>query len=312
MPERIPQLDQLSARAKEVPMLPPSEIRRLGARRRATRRAVTTVGVAALAVAAGFGLYSSPLLDGLRDEPMWATTASPSPEPTRTPSPTPTVTPPVVDPTQTPVGPSSGPTGPATPARTLGWVTVPGVEAFFPPEALDAGKVMGERTELGGAKGVCDPGEVGSPNAVLVREIGGVDNTEPFGWASVLQYDSAADATRAFRTIRDAALACEEQMTDAGLTNPRTADYSADVPFDATTVDADPVAMAYLTGSGLIPDADEGIFSSTLVLQAGDRVLWLAEKVQGMDYNCGPAPDNDAEQCAMPAALAEAARNLLK
>ncbi|NHB85749.1 hypothetical protein G7085_17315 [Tessaracoccus sp. HDW20] len=145
-----------------------------------------------------------------------------------------------------------------------------------------------------------------------MREIGGVDNTEPFGWATVLQYDSAADAGQAFGTIRDAALGCRAQMTDAGLTDPGTADLTDGVPFDASAVDADPVEMAYVTGSGLFPDAEDGIFTSTLVLQAGDRVLWLTEKVQGMDYNCGPGPDQDAGQCAMPAALDQAAQNLLR
>jgi len=303
MPDRIPQLDQLSARAKEIPMLPPSEIRRLGNRRRTTRRVATTLGAAAVAVAAGFGVYASPLLDGVLDGPIWANTASPEPKPTPT----------EVAPSPTPVGPTRGPTDPASaPVREPGWETVPGVEAFFPPEALDGGRVMGERTDLGAAKGLCDPGELGSPNAVLVREIGGVDNTEPFGWATVLQYGSTADATRAFDTIRDAALNCEGRMTEAGLTDPGTADLTGGVPFDATAVDADPVQMAYVTGSGLLPDSDEGIFSSTLVLQAGDRVLWLAEKTQGMDYNCGPAPDQDAGQCKLPAALEQAAQGLLR
>ena len=70
--------------------------------------------------------------------------------------------------------------------------------------------------------------------------------------------------------------------------------------------------FAYLTGSGLLPDSEEGIFASTVLLQAGDRVLWLAEEVQGMDYNCGPAPDNEAGQCPMPAVLEQAAQDLLR
>lgn len=304
MPDHIPELDRLAASGKEVPMLPATEIRRRGDRRRVTRRIATGTGICALALTAGFGIVQSPLLDGLRDNPSWANT----PDPVPTPSPTdPAPTPEPTDPS-----PTDTPTPTQSPVRDLSWETVPGVEAFFPADFLDAGRVHSERTELGDGKGLCDPGAVGDPEAVRVRAIAGVDNTDPFGWATVLQYRSVAEATDAFETIRDAALDCGDQARDRGLLDPGFNDLTAAVPFDAAAVDADPVTMAYLTGMGLLPDSDEGIFASTVVLQAGDRVLWLAEEVQGMDYNCGPAPDNDAGQCSMPAALEQAAQNLLR
>lgn len=260
-------------------MLPPSEIRRLGNRRRITRRVTTGIAAAALLAVAGFGVYSSPLLDEVLNGPDWANTTSPSPQPT---------------------------------PRELGWETVPGVEAFFPPEGLGLGTVLAEQTELGTGKGTCDPGALGSPNAVRVREVAGVGFEKPFGWATVLQYDTAAEATVSFEMIRDAALGCSGQAADSGLTDPSFRDYSAQVAFDASTVEAEPVTMAYISGGGLLPGSDEAIFSDTVVLQAGDRVLWLTESVQGMDFNCGPAPVNDAVQCVLPAVLGQAAQNLLK
>lgn len=289
-------------------MLPATEIRRRGDRRRVTRRIVTGTGICALALTAGFGIAASPLLDGLRDDPSWATTPDPTPTLSPTdpaPTPSPTEPPPAPSPTD-------APTPTQAPVRDLSWETVPGVEAFFPEYVLDAGRVHSERTELGDATGLCDPGAVGNPDAVRVRAIAGVDNAEPFGWATVLQYRTVAEATEAFGTIRDAALDCGDQARARGLLDPRFTDQSAAVPFDAAAVDADPVTIAYLTGSGLLPDSEEGIFASTVLLQAGDRVLWLAEEVQGMDYNCGPAPDNVAGQCPMPAVLEQAAQDLLR
>ena len=256
-------------------MLPASEIRRRGNRRRTCRHLALGAGACALVLTAGVALTQTTLLSQVAD-PMWANSAEPSPV-----------------------------------APMLDWAMVPGVEGFFAPEALNAGRVLAQRDQLGAGKGLCDPGEVGAPSSVLVREISGVDLVAPFGWATVLQYDSSEAATVGFETIRDAALNCQDQAVSAGLTDPRFADLSDEVPFEPSAVAAKPVNMAYLTGSGLLPGTDEGIFSDTLVVQAGDRVLWLTETVQGQDFNCSPAPTHEVAQCSLPAALPKAVFDLL-
>ncbi len=67
MPDRIPQLDDLAATAKESPMLSPSEIRRRGDRRRAGRRTVGAVAAALALAVGGVTVWNSPLLDDARD-----------------------------------------------------------------------------------------------------------------------------------------------------------------------------------------------------------------------------------------------------
>lgn len=62
MPDHIPEFDPFMSEAEDVPMLPPSEIRRRGDRRRAIRRTSLATGSLALAVIAGFSFAQSPLM----------------------------------------------------------------------------------------------------------------------------------------------------------------------------------------------------------------------------------------------------------
>lgn len=274
MPERIPGLDQLADEAKEVTMLPASEIRHRGNRRRTTRRVAAGTIVGALLLTAGVGLWQSPLLDQFRD-PQWATTAVPeTPEPT------------VIPPT---------------------WDNAPTAEMLFPDDA--PGEIKAEYEGPGqAAKGLCDPGEYGEPTVHLTREFGAPGDYPAYLDATVFGYDSPEAASRGFALIRDAALNCAEPMaTRSGLTDPRVADETAELPFDASAVTAQPTDAAYVRQAGLIPDSDDGMWGATLVVQAGERVLWITRTVVGMDDNCvASADDPDVMQCQEAAALPEA------
>ena len=93
MPEHIPQLDDLAAHAQEAPMLPAHEVRRLGDRRRTTRRAGLAVAAVGAVAALGVGVWAvTPLLRGA-DNPDWAASPSPSVSPTVSPTASPDPTP---------------------------------------------------------------------------------------------------------------------------------------------------------------------------------------------------------------------------
>lgn len=307
MPERIPELDRLAAEAKEVDMLPAAEIRRLGNRRRTTRHVAVAGVVAALALVAGLGIWQSPLLEQHRN-PQWANTAIPE---TPSPAPTETETPsaPSVDPTQ-------GPTTDAPPAPPAvippTWDNAPTPEMFSPPEAPDV--IKNQYEGMGqAAKGLCDSGSYGEPTTILTREMGAAP--EEYGSyldAVVFGYATAEEATATFDVLKDAALNCEEAMeTRANLTDAGVHDATAEVPFDATVTDAEPTRMAYVTYAGLIPDSDSGLFGETLLLQAGERLLWVTTTIEGQDFNCSPDSDDpDIMQCQVPAGIPEALAQL--
>ena len=283
MPERIPELDRLAAEAKEVDMLPAAEIRRLGNRRRTTRHVAVAGVVAALALVAGLGIWQSPLLEQYRN-PQWANTAIPE---TPSPAPPPAVIPPT-------------------------WDNAPTTEMFSPPEAPDV--IKNQYEGMGqAAKGLCDSGSYGEPTTILTREMGAAP--EEYGSyldAVVFGYATAEEATATFDVLKDAALNCEEAMeTRANLTDAGVHDATAEVPFDATVTDAEPTRMAYVTYAGLIPDSDSGLFGETLLLQAGERLLWVTTTIEGQDFNCSPGSDDpDIMQCQVPAGIPEALAQL--
>ncbi|MDO5677809.1 MAG: hypothetical protein Q4G35_09935 [Propionibacteriaceae bacterium] len=318
MPERIPELDRLAAEAQEVSMLPPSEIRRRGNRRRATRTVAVTAAITVVALAAGFGIWQSPLMDQVR-EPQWATTAEPevpTVDPTSEPTAIPTETAePTVDPSHTA---TADPTEVATETPPVSavtlptWDNAPTADMLFPEYA--PGEIKNQYEGLGqAAKGLCDPGEYGDPKVVLTREFGAVGDYPTWMEAMTLGYSSAEAAGMGFDLIKAAALDCNDAMTErAKLVEPGSYDATADVPFDPSIVDADPVRMAWINMGGLIPDSDYGMFGETLVLQAGQRVLWVTGAFQGQDNECAPAPgDEHIDQCQVPAAIPEMLKALV-
>lgn len=324
MPERIPQLDQMAAQAEGVTMLPATEIRRLGERRRTTRTVAVSTAVLVFALVAGFGIWQSPLLSEYRN-PQWAATAvpetpDPSDEPTPVPSQEPTPDPspeptPSVSPTAAPSpagSPSEGPGGPAAPAvDPPTWANAPTADMLFYDYA--PGEIKNQYEGLGqAAKGLCDPGSYSDPSTILTREFGTLGDFPAYLEAMTLGYDSPAAASEGFDAIKAAALACEGPLADrAGLEQPQVYDVTAEVPFDPTVVDDAPVRMSYITYLGLIPDSDFGIFGETLLLQAGPRVLWVTADFEGQDNNCAYAPGNqDIDQCQVPAGIERMLNNL--
>lgn len=112
MPDHIPEFDPFMSEAEDVPMLPPSEIRRRGDRRRAIRRTSLATGSLALAVIAGFSFAQSPLMtmgpklpniaQPATPTPSASPSESPSPEESESPTPDPSPSP-TAEPTPTPV-----------------------------------------------------------------------------------------------------------------------------------------------------------------------------------------------------------------
>lgn len=307
MPDRIPELDSLASEAKEVTMMPAEEVRRRGNRRRTTRRASIAAGTAALAVVAGFGIWQSPLADGLRT-PQWANTAVPSPTPSDSPSQTSSPSP---APTQTPTHTPNLP--PALVAPT--WDNLPTGEMLSDPSVPGSVVELSEYEGPGqAAKGLCDPGEWGNPSSFLVREYGGdVEGAEPFYWAAVLGYDSVAEADAGYAAIHEAAADCGPQLEETGWHDPRIYDLSADLPPIADT-DADPVVLSSFSAVALSndPNAAPGVFNDTLIIQAGERVLWVALSFEGWDHNCVLGQDPDMDQCAMGYSLQDMYDALVK
>lgn len=69
--------------------------------------------------------------------------------------------------------------------------------------------------------------------------------------------------------------------------------------------DADPVVLSFFGTVALSadPDNEPGVFSDTLIVQAGERVLWVTLGFEGWDHNCVVWEDPDLPQCAMGAGL---------
>jgi hypothetical protein len=302
MPEHIPQLDDLAAQAQEAPMLPAHEVRRLGDRRRTTRRAGLAVAAVGAVAALGVGVLAvTPLLRGA-DNPDWAASPSPTVSPTESPSasPDPTASP---SPTDAP-----SPTAPALPTPPS-WANVPTVELMYPYDPSMVG-VLSESEAMGEpAKGLCDRGEWGSPTTTLVRSFG-IEGELPT-YAIVLGYADEAAASEGYEQIHTAAIECETIMTEAGWDRVSSAEDTR-LPFDGSTVEAEPTRAAYFFGMAVMEGEDVGVFNDTLVMQAGERVVWLVSTFEGMDNNCSVLAGDDAGQCSFAKSMPEVLELLVK
>ena len=304
MPDPIPQLDRLASAGKDVPMLTPVEVRRLGSRRRKGRQIATGIGAAVVAVAIGFGVAQSPLFDR-NAEPDWATTPTST---ATTALPSPSTSPDPIEPTPTTTGAPS-PTAQAAPPPT--WDNVPVAD-----DVIEAGygETKGQFEGKGqSAIGLCDPGDWGSPGTVLVREFGSAGDHPVDTWAVVLGYRSVADATAGFDLIQEAAVSCADRLEASGLVDPRITDASAEVPFEPSSVEAKPVRVGYSSGAGLIADDpfQMGRWTQTTVVQAGERVVWMTNHFDGMDFNCVVAPEPDMQQCPLTASVPDVLTRLV-
>ncbi len=296
MPDRIPQLDDLASAAKESPMLSPSEIRRRGDRRRTTRQATGAVAAVLALTVGGVAVWNSPLLDSIRG-PQWA--QAPGPTTPTTEDPLFPLTTPSQDPTNIPM---PDPDNPGPPAPT--WVNVPKPELFAPaPDAVDL--ITNERESLeGGPIGACAPDEAGSPNRVLVREFGGPETADlTYRWAVVLGYPSVDEAVTGFEAIRDGALGCGERLTEDGI-DARVEDLTKLADFDR----GEDTDLTNIVAGGGRKDGS-GLFSETVALRSGARVLWVTTTADNgdlpVDWNCVPNDDPDIPRCEVPGVLPE-------
>ncbi|MBB1515531.1 hypothetical protein H5398_06015 [Tessaracoccus sp. MC1679] len=303
MPEHIPQLDDLAAQAQEAPMLPAHEVRRLGDRRRTTRRAGLAVAAVGAVAALGVGVWAvTPLLRGA-DNPDWAASPSPTVSPTVSPtaSPDPTPSP---SPTDAP-----SPTAPAVPVPPT-WANVPTAALMYPYGSSPLVGVLSESEAMGEtAKGLCDRGEWGSPTTTLVRSFG-IEGELPT-YAIVLGYADEAAASEGFDQIHTAAVECESIMTEAGWDRVSSAEDTR-LPFDGSTVEEEPTRAAYFFGMAVMEGEDVGVFNDTLVMQAGERVVWLVSTFEGMDNNCSVLANDDAGQCSFAKSMPEVLELLVK
>ena len=277
--------------ANHVQKLSPSEIRRLGNRRRTTRRlgiaggiaAATVVAVTAVALNLPTFVNSGPNIAG-------------TPTPTTSTSPTPTVSrPPAVVP--------------------VTWNNVPGVPLMFPQQGT--GVVDQQYEGLGqAALGPCDPGDPGlavtnpnEPVTVLTRTFNWVGGTETVAGVGrtvrVLGLGSTDSATRVYNLYTTAAKTCDVRYQQhEEFAEPRVYAPGAELVFDGSGA-TQPARAEYVGLTLLRKNSDTGRFSDTMVIQSGTRVMVVTSTFDGQDYNCGILPNQDAGQCDFPAALAD-------
>lgn len=300
MPDRIPELDRLAASAREVPVLPPSEIRRRGTRRRITRRVVGVLGACSLLAVGGYGVMQ---VTGQRD-PGWA---NPSPTPSVSVSPTSSAT------TSPRPSPSANPTAtdPGAPAPTLNNLPLP--SGLFVDGELP-GVVKAEFEGKGqAAPSLCVTELPGDPSTILTREMGLKGNEWPTLYvATVFGYADKAQATAAFDSLRQQSLDCGTRLDQLGWRESGAVDNTADVPFTppANVKDA---RFAAITALGL-PKGDTslepGQWVDIVLIQTDSRVLLLSQAFEGQDYNCTLAPDPNLDQCPALASLNDMADRL--
>lgn len=282
-------------------MLTAGEIRRRGDRRRSRRRVATGAGVLVVGLIAGIAVWQGPLTGG-RADPDWANPPSILPTPSLSSSPSSPESPSPSTPESTSDSPP--PSSTASPAATTPptWANLPEVDEVLEP---GYGVVKDEHEGTGStAIGLCAPSSLAGPTTTLVREYGSKDYPVDT-WAVVLGYPNAEAASVGFNRINDAAVECATRLEDDGLTDARIHDASDEVAFDPSSVDADPVRVGYSSGFGLIPDDPDqnGRWTQTTVIQAGERVLWVTNQFDGMDLNCTVSADPDMEQCGLVAAI---------
>lgn len=283
MPERIPELDQFLTRAKETPMLPASEVRRRGDRRRRIRHTGITAGALALTLIAGFGIAQTPLLDNFRTQ-RDAVPLPADPEESPTPSP---AAPDVTAPT---------------------WENVPVADEVIHPQV--EGEVRDEYEGVGqAARSFCDPGEYGEYATALTREYGAVGFGTSIS-ATVFGYPSPEAALEGLDLLERAALDCSTVYEENNYTRVRIDDQSDNLPYDPP---ADSTAqVAYVTAVGNSPATPEvGTWTEMMILQVDERVLYVTQQFDGMDNNCSVTPEGDMEQCVLAANSADMLNRLI-
>ncbi|MFT3889399.1 MAG: hypothetical protein QM713_14730 [Arachnia sp.] len=294
MPDRIPQLDDLANSAKEAPMLPAAEIRRLGNQRRLHRQALVSVAAVGIFAVGSVAAWNSPMMASLRG-PQWA--QAPGPAAPTTDAPLIPMTTPSQDDTDVPM---PDPNNPGPPAPTWDNVPMPDLFAADRPDQPDL--ITNERESLGDVPvGVCAPDGVGTPNRVLMREFGGNETADKtYRWAVVLGYASVDEAITGFQAITDAAKGCAERLTADGMTA-SVEDLTARADFDRGK-DTD---LSEYLAQGVRPD-ESGLYSETVALRSGARVLWVSTTLENdaaFGYECVPNADPDLPRCEVPGAL---------
>lgn len=320
MPDPIRPLAELASEAREIPMVSPATIRRLGDRRRNLRRVGTAVAVLALVASATVGaLAMSPLFDDSRG-PLWADPPSATPTvvtsqatPTVEPSspdvpPSPTATEAATSPPETSQVPVT-PLPPALPVPPT-WDNVATVGMMFPDADPSDFRVMDEFEGMGqSGKGLCDPGSWNDPTTVLVRATEALDWSD--GWpiyAIVLGYPDAEAATQGYDELAATARDCAAQITSLGM-EPGMAEFK-ELEISQDDITREPTRAAYALALGSQEGEDLGVWNDTLLVQAGERVAWLVLTSEGMDHNCVVEDREDAPQCPFVTALPDVIRQL--
>lgn len=305
MPDQIPDFEFYLSAAKNVEPMPVEEIRHRGNRRRTGRRTGIAVGAAALVAAAGIGVsQAAGILAGPDTEPV---PAGPGPV---TAAPTPTDAP------STPADPT--PSQSTTPEPTS---TAPppkdNLPAELSPDLLPTGEEMGSAGEPSEVKAeypslsqeqtdICDPGTWGDPASVIRREYGAPGDHAAYQWATLLQYASVDDATAAYQEATAGYQNCGQRSGTDGVEDASWHDETNELPLDTSAIGRQPVNAMLGRFSAGMSGTEEGHFGQALIVQMGDRVLWISEDVVGMDYNCSNTVDADQEQCTVPKVAQEA------
>lgn len=288
-----------------VPMLEAREVRRLGDRRRFTRRAGiagATVGLAVLAGAGvilgtgGFQRTTGPDIAGSPSQAVPTVTSSPSIQTSPlSPSPSSSSSPQTssVAPTSSATSPSSGPSTVAPPASTppvvMGAITAANLPTNQEIYLQKPGDVVKPLVIDGISSAsdeptfwICDDGITEEEGIVAAKTaIFTKGGTGTFSRAHLIQMDSAASATRLADTIRGWNDTCPSRVT-GNDGSPASAENEATTTVNGVRVDYS-VQMFGL-------ENEEGLWNGILVLVSGNRVMVVSDFARGMDYNAvGPA-----------------------
>ncbi|MGA4669864.1 hypothetical protein ACPCG0_08720 [Propionibacteriaceae bacterium Y1923] len=290
MPDQNHNLDPFQSFQKEaddVPKLSPDEVRRLGDRRRTTRRVGVVGGVAAAAVVAVTAVALN-LPRSIDADPEIAHTATPSPtatSPRTTTQPTPTApstpAPTSSEPSTTtpPSTTETSTTGSQTTAPVITEQNLPSEQEIYleapgdtpAPLYLEGLSTASEEQTFF----ICDDGLADQPGIVAARsaiyQSGGMGNR-----AHLLQLDSPERALELAATIREWNATCPSRV-QGNTGQPARAENETTITVNGAQVDFS-VQTFNVT-------EEEGLWNGILVIVSGDRVLIIGDFVRGQDYN---------------------------
>lgn len=329
MPDKFDSLwDGLVNEAEDIPMLPPSEIRRLGDRRRTRRHVGVAAGALGISLLAGAAVWTGSVIVKGDDEPQWAGTptaavstpspsasgsssapASPTPSDVVSTSVPPTSTEPTTsteeptteatstEPTEEPTTaePTATETDSYPPISQPSLATLPTTSEIFLNEPGDM-KVRATYKGWGqAAMLICQKAQLPA-KTVYIREFDAQADTaenNSVAIAAVLGFNTPEEATKARKQVISWYANCGKSGVE---TYP---DPGIDVVMDRITVPggAQPFG-GYAMGSIMTNPDKTGTYEDVFVIQANARLMIVSQYFFAQqDHNCGSQQGGEAEMC---------------